>query len=311
MSTKIEITEKCAFVHFAVRMFSPEREIGKRDKSGAVIKTEKVQVINPKTLNPLINAKNIGERACRRLGTRFEAMNSWLVPLSNIDALMVEMKKSQEAFEEEKAEFIRKLPENLNAQIAANPADREHILAAAPNAANLESSIRISWVRHNLDVDAIENYGLEREFDSVAEQAAWEIAQDVKTSTGTGSRYSKSTLEVLTRAAQKADSFGFLSESLAALKPAVDKLKASVNVNGFSPADRLMIGAMIAFMSDHKKIINEGRHAVNSVFNSPMNEVYAPAPAVSKPAQPAQPAVAEAMHEVTPLDIGMLPVYSF
>ena len=125
-------------------------------------------------------------------------------------------------------------------------------------------------------MDEIENYGLTREFSGIAEQAAWEIAQDVKVSTGSGSKYSKNTLEVLSRAADKAESFGFLSESLAAIKPAVDQLKAGLTNSGFTPADRLIIGAMIAFLSDHKKVVNEGRR-IDSVFNQTLAELHTPA----------------------------------
>lgn len=257
-STKI--TEQCVFIHFAVRMFSPERELGRRDKTGAVIKSEKVQIISPKALNPLINAKNIGERACRRYGSRMDAMNAWVVPSSNLAALKAELDKAVTRFEQEKTDFISSLRNHVEAQIAANPADETAIRSVMPSETDLERSIRISWVRHNLNPDDIEDYGLEREFDSIAEQAAWEIAQDIKTSTGSGTRYSQSTLDVLTRAADKAESFGFLSESLAAIKPAIKQLKASVNAAQFTPADRLMIGSMIAFLSDHKKVANEGRH---------------------------------------------------
>lgn len=290
-STKI--TEKCVFIHFAVRMFSPERELGRRDKAGAVIKSEKVQIISPKALNPLINAKNIGERACRRYGSRMDAMNAWVVPISNLTALKTELDKAVTRFEQEKTDFISKLRNHVEAQISANPADETAIRSVMPNEVDLERSIRISWVRHNLDMDDIEDYGLEREFDSIAEQAAWEIAQDVKTSTGSGTRYSQSTLDVLTRAAEKADSFGFLSESLAAIKPAIKQLKASVNAVQFTPADRLMIGAMIAFLSDHKKVANEGRHA-GGVMTQPFAVCEsapaqdAPTPQVEAPPEPEQ-----------------------
>lgn len=271
-----KITEKCVFIHFAVRMFSPERELGRRDKTGAVIKSEKVQIISPKALNPLINAKNIGERACRRYGSRMDAMNAWVVPLSNLAALKAELNKAVTRFEQEKTDFISSLRNHVEAQIAANPADETAIRSVMPNETDLERSIRISWVRHNLNPDDIEDYGLEREFDSIAEQAAWEIAQDVKTSTGSGTRYSKNTLDVLMRAAEKAESFGFLSESLAAIKPAIKQLIASVNAAAFTPADRLIIGAMIAFLSDHRKVANEGRH-ISGVVAQPF--------AVHKPAQ--------------------------
>lgn len=267
-----QITEKCAFVSFAVRMFSPERELGRRDKTGAVIKSEKVQIISPKRLAPMNNAKSTGERACRRYGSRLDAMNAWVVPLSNIDALKAELVKSVNHFEAEKANFIANIDSYISAQIAENPADEHDIRSAMPSASDMERSIRISWVRHNLDLDDIEDYGLAREFSGIAEQAAWEIAQDIKTSTGTGTRYTKNTIEVLMRAADKAESFGFLSESLAAIKPAVQQLKASLNVGGFTPADRLMIGAMISFLSDHKKIANEGRHAASVLAPVANNE---------------------------------------
>lgn len=265
----MQITQKCAFIHFSARMFSPERELGRRDKNGAVIKSEKIQIVSPKTLNQLINAKNIGDRACRQVGSRFDVMNAFLVPLEKMEYLTGKLKDAATTFEEKKADYISKFPGYVDAQILANPLDETAIRAAMPSIAELEKSIRVSWVRHTLVPEEIEDYGLAREFDGVAEQVAWEIAQDIKVSTGQGTKYSKNTLDVLTRAAEKAESFGFLSDSLRAIKPAVQQLRASVNLAGFTPADRLIIGAMISFLSDHKKVMNEGRH-INGILDAPM-----------------------------------------
>lgn len=267
-----DIKEKCVFVHFAARMFSCEREMGKRDKEGAVVTSKRVEIISPSALKHLVNAKVLGERACRRYGSRFDMNGAWLVPTCNFSNLKTELKKSVDAFEKAKQEFINGLDGYINAQIVANPSDELAIRAAAPSAKRLEESIYIAWSRQIIVPDE-EAYGVEREYNGVAEQAAWEIAQDVKQSTGTGTRYSRNTLDVLTRAADKADSFGFLSPSLAAIKPAVQQLRATVNIGEFTPADRLMIGAMIAWLSDHKKVINEGRHIDSVLVNTPFNNV--------------------------------------
>lgn len=289
----MEALNRCALFSVATRVFSPEREAGARSKDGAIIKSEKVEIIDPKALNPLYRLKHDLFLACRAFGTKLDIMNAWAVPLDNerADKLERKIKDILGWWDEHKAKVVSEFRDLVEAQAAKNPTQADAIRKMAPSAAEVEHAIRAAYVRYTLTPAEVTAMGLESELEGLPEQAAWEIAQDLKDSLGKGSRYSRKTLEVLHRVAVKAGSFGFLSPALEAVPSAVDRLVKSLppGQDSFKGEEALTIGAMIAFLSDPRRLIEEGRKIESIVF-VPQDKIEVPQlqPPVSSAPAPAQ-----------------------
>jgi len=254
------VLDKCKIVNFAVSLFANERSSGKKTRDGVLISKQSVEFIDTKAMSKLSNARSQGDNLCRAAGTRLDLFHAWAVPLPKMDDLRAKIGPVVTRFNENKEEFILQYPSFIQKKIEENPTQAEQILAIAPSVEQLDKDLRIIFVSKTLAPDDIE-VGAEQQFNYLYEQVAWEIAQDVKKSTRPGDWYSKKTIEVLRRVASKAASFGFLSPSLANIKPAIDKLLAGISpgMDRYDGADAFLIGSMLAFMSDERKIANEGR----------------------------------------------------
>lgn len=264
----MEALNRCALFSVATRIFSPEREAGGRSKDGAIIKSEKIEIIDPKALNPLYRLKHDLFITCRSFGTKLDIMNAWTVPLERADMLERKIKEILGWWDEHKVKIVAEFRDLVDAQVAANPSQAEAIRKMAPSSAEVECAIRAAYVRFTLKPEEVMAMGLENELNSLPEQAAQEIAQDLKESLGKGSRYSRKTLEVLRRVAIKAGSFGFLSPALEAVPSAVEKLIKSLpdGQDSFKGEESLTIGAMIAFLSNPQRLIEEGRKIDKIIF---------------------------------------------
>lgn len=294
----MEALNRCALFSVATRIFSPERESGGRSKDGAIIKSEKIEIIDPKALNPLYRLKHDLFITCRSFGTKLDIMNAWTVPLERADMLEKKIKEILGWWDEHKIKIVAEFRDLVEAQAAANPTQAEAIRKMAPSSAEVEHAIRAAYVRFTLKPEEVMAMGLENELNSLPEQAAQEIAQDLKESLGKGSRYSRKTLEVLRRVAMKAGSFGFLSPALEAVPSAVEKLIKSLpdGQDSFKGEESLTIGAMIAFLSNPQRLIEEGRKIDKIIFVPQEKPVEAPIAAIQPeataqfPIGPAAPA---------------------
>lgn len=272
-NANVEILEKCKLVMFAVGLIANERTSEKKAKDGVLVKKESIEFIDAKALSKLSNCRARMESACRISGTKAKFLHGWVQPVENMDCLSAKLDTISEEFEVAKAEFLAAYPAFIQKKIDENPSQAGLIQKFAPSVERLEKDLFISWTDVTLVPNDIKRG--QQQFNHLYEQVAWEISQDVSNATKVGDTYTNGTIDVLKRAANKAASFSFLSPSLASVKPAIDKLISRLpqGQKRYSGEDAFLIGAMLAFLSDDKKIANEGRRIGESVSDSKVEPV--------------------------------------
>ncbi len=278
----MEVLQNLALAFASPRVFSPEREISDgTERTGAIIKKKKVEIVPQKEVN-----RHFGRHkrqlylTFRSFGSRLDALlgGVWAIPMADDRPAKLEaaLKKIDADWASSKADFIALYPSLIEKQIAENPQDAATIRALAPSVSDIDATIRLAWGVVNVgESNLIVQKGLEQEIDGLPAQAAYEIALELKERVScTNGKYTRASITALLDVARKAEGFGFLSPALAAVRPAVERLSASLpaSATAFEGADALTIGAMIGFLSDPVRVIAEGRRIEESVFAAPSSD---------------------------------------
>lgn len=266
----MEVLKSCVLLNYSARQISAVRETY-TFKEGAKIEKKGVVLFNPKKLNPFQRLKREMFTTARKYGTKLDALGAWLVPLGRADAAETEFRRLVEQYEELANGFVGEYQDLINVQCIAHPLDADDIRAAAPGVNSVRSGLHASCILFQLP-DDIRETGLERELDSLPGQVASEMAQELKDCLGAGSRYTRETLKVIKRVAMKAESFGFLHPSLAAVPGLVNGLLSRLPPDGpYRGEEALNIGVVIAFLQDPVRLLDEGEHLGEDLFVKPID----------------------------------------
>lgn len=261
----MEVLKNCVLLNYNARQVSAVREISTL-KEGAKIEKKGVVLFNPKKLNPFQRIKREMFISARKYGTKLDALGAWLVPLDRADRAETEFRRLVEQYEELAEEFVAEYHDLVAAQCNAHPFDADDIRSVAPEVSTVRHGLRASCVLFQLP-DELKQAGLERELDSLPGQVAGEIAQELKESLGAGRRYTRETLNVIRRVAAKAESFGFLHPSLAAVPGLVSGLLQRLPPDGpYRGEEALNIGVVIAFLQDPVRLLEEGAYLGEDLF---------------------------------------------
>lgn len=265
----MEVLKNCVLLNYNARLISAERETFSL-KEGAKIEKKGVVLFNPKRLNPFQRVKREMFMSARKYGTKLEALGAWLVPLDRADTAETEFRRLVLQYEDLADEFVSEFHDMVESQCIAHPLDADDIRGAAPETSSIRESLRASCVLFQLP-DELRETGLERELESLPGQVATEMAQELKDSLGAGRRYTRDTLNVIRRVAAKAESFGFLHPSLAAVPGLVSGLLSRLPPDGpYRGEEALNIGVVIAFLQDPGRLLDEAESLGDDLFVKPI-----------------------------------------
>jgi hypothetical protein len=187
------------------------------------------------------------------------AGDSYLIPLANKDKVNAALIPLHKEFENAKLDFEHGIYQQLENQCKVYPQYTAEIMSWELGLREQVRNLDFLFMSFPLGnaLSQMTGIGVENMPTTVLGKVANDVAEIAKSITG--SRYSMATLKTLERATEKAEGFAFLSEGLAAVRPAFDKVKSMINIYDMSPSDSIMLGGFIALLSNPQKLIDEGR----------------------------------------------------
>ena len=230
---------------------------------------ETQKFVNPKRLSGFKAIKSELFRLCRSYGTKIEVLDAWGVPLEDADLLTKRLEAMQTRWEELADETIREWDNWVAEWAAANPDYRDEIYRLAPKARAIEKKTKFVFASFRLSPEQIASGSLDGEFDALHEQAAHEIASQIRESypdIGEASwdikTFRAASLHGLLEAvARKAKGLGFLSPRLAEIPDVIEVLIKDLPKTGtIDGLAAIGIRALLDQLASTRGILDRGIH---------------------------------------------------
>lgn len=230
---------------------------------------ETQKFVNPKRLSGFKAIKSELFRLCRSYGTKIEVLDAWGVPLEDADLLTKRLEAMKSRWEELEDVMIQEWDGWVAEWAEANPDYRDEIYRLAPKARAIEKKTKFVFASFRLTPEQIASGSLDGEFDALHEQAAHEIAYQIRetypdigeTSWDIKTFRAASLHGLLETVARKAKGLGFLSPRLAEIPVVVEALLKDLPKTGtIDGLAAIGIRALLDQLASSRGILERGIH---------------------------------------------------
>lgn len=238
---KNTVLENLVLFAAATRMVGIDRETGEGGLVGKSRKKKVIQsVIDPKYLAGHRQIKTELFRVCRSYGTRIDVLGAWGIPKDDADSLREKLAAMGARWESLTDDLVLKWDTIVDEWAKANPEFATEIRRLAPHKDEVRKKTKFVFASYSLDPDQIKAMSLDEEFETLPEQAAKEIANQIydsyaeigEPSWATRVLKAANARLLLSNIARKAKGLGFLHPKLKEIPVVVDVLLEQLPLAG-------------------------------------------------------------------------------
>ncbi len=255
------VIDKSVCFNYITRVYSVTRDISTTKQTDT--RTQKlVQTIHdPQKLKELHAFKAQAHRACRAAGTKLEALGVWLVPEDHA----TELERRLAAINAEWDAFCNtKLFPNyltwVQEYASKNPKDAIDIIRLAPSLQEIMHTTRFVTANLRIKYEDIKSLNLDKEIQSLPEQAVAEIAAELKDNgLVTPKKFTQSTRKTLERISRKARVFQDMHPRLMEMHECLERLLVSLPTEGsIKDPYAMAVRGVIDRLMDPHRFMREG-----------------------------------------------------
>lgn len=239
-------------------------------KGGSRTHREVQKFLNPTQLSGLRAIKSEMFRLCRSYGTKIEVLDAWGVPVEDAELLTKRLEQMKARWDVIGDEILLNWDDWVINWANANPDYREEILRLAPKANAIQKKMKFVFASFRLTPEQIASGSLDGEFDSLHEQAAHEIAAQIRetyqdidepSAWDVKTFRTASVIGLLESVSRKARGLSFLSPRLAEIPAVIDALiKALPNTKTVDGLAAIGLRSVLEQLASSRSILERGIH---------------------------------------------------
>ena len=269
MNTANKVLENLTLFAALTRIPGTECLAESASKGTSRTSREVQKFVNPKRLSGFKAMKSELFRLCRSYGTKIDVLDAWGVPLADAPALTTRIEALQQRWNELASEVAVEWDTWVNEWARDNPDYRDEIIRLAPKSGQIEKRTKFVFASYRLTPEQIASGSLDDELCGLHEQAAHEIAMQIRETYpdimeiawDTKVFRGASLHGLLDSIARKAEGLGFLNPRLAEIPGVLHQLQSQLpKVGVIDGLPAIGIRSVLEQLSQSRRVLERGLH---------------------------------------------------